>query len=73
MLFGLINRPEFDAGLVEEAQKAGAELRTGVSVVRVEQHGPAVPGTGVRSPWCWPAVRRCWRGRSSGRTAARAA
>ncbi|MBK5993618.1 geranylgeranyl reductase family protein [Streptomyces microflavus] len=43
MLFGLINRPEFDAGLVEEAQKAGAELRTGVSVVRVEQHGPAVP------------------------------
>lgn len=43
MLFGLINRPEFDAGLVEEAQKAGAELRTGVSVVRVEQHGPVVP------------------------------
>ncbi|MBT2375820.1 hyaluronate lyase [Streptomyces sp. CB00316] len=43
MLFGLINRPEFDAGLVEEAQKAGAELRTGASVVRVEQHGPAVP------------------------------
>lgn len=43
MIFGLINRPEFDAGLVEEAQKAGAELRTGVSVVRVEQHGPAVP------------------------------
>ena len=43
MLFGLINRPEFDAGLVEEAQKAGAELRTGVAVARVEQHGPAVP------------------------------
>ncbi|QNE78727.1 geranylgeranyl reductase family protein [Streptomyces finlayi] len=43
MLFGLINRPEFDAGLVEHAQKAGAELRTGVAVVRVEQHGSAVP------------------------------
>lgn len=43
MLFGLINRQEFDAGLVEEAQKAGAELRTNASVVRVEQHGPAVP------------------------------
>ncbi|MFB7369421.1 geranylgeranyl reductase family protein [Streptomyces sp. NPDC056222] len=43
MLFGLINRPEFDAGLVEQAQKAGAELRTGVTVSRVEQHGPAVP------------------------------
>ncbi|MGW6457235.1 geranylgeranyl reductase family protein [Streptomyces sp. NPDC055078] len=43
MLFGLINRPEFDAGLVEYAQKAGAELRTGVTVSRVEQHGPAVP------------------------------
>ncbi|WP_328908688.1 geranylgeranyl reductase family protein [Streptomyces sp. NBC_00234] len=43
MLFGLINRPEFDAGLVEHAQKAGAELRTGVAVQRVEQHGSAVP------------------------------
>ncbi len=43
MLFGLINRPEFDAGLVEEAQKAGAELRTGATVSRVEQHGAAVP------------------------------
>jgi geranylgeranyl reductase family protein len=43
MLFGLINRPEFDAGLVEQAQKAGAVLRTGASVSRVEQHGPAVP------------------------------
>ena len=43
MLFGLINRPEFDAQLVEHAQKAGAQLRTGVSVIRVEQHGPAVP------------------------------
>ncbi|MFD3442334.1 geranylgeranyl reductase family protein [Streptomyces sp. NPDC058685] len=43
MLFGLINRPEFDAGLVEQAQKAGAVLRTGVTVSRVEQHGPAVP------------------------------
>ncbi|MER6996115.1 geranylgeranyl reductase family protein [Streptomyces sp. NPDC000410] len=43
MLFGLINRPEFDAGLVEQAQKAGATLRTGATVARVEQHGPAVP------------------------------
>ncbi|MDI3404714.1 geranylgeranyl reductase family protein [Streptomyces cavernicola] len=43
MLFGLINRPEFDKQLVEAAQKAGAELRTGATVSRVEQHGPAVP------------------------------
>ncbi|MFK4071726.1 geranylgeranyl reductase family protein [Streptomyces sp. NPDC029674] len=43
MLFGLINRPEFDQQLVEHAQKAGAELRTGVTVARVEQHGPEVP------------------------------
>ncbi|WP_411158506.1 geranylgeranyl reductase family protein [Streptomyces sp. CBMA291] len=43
MLFGLVNRPEFDAQLVEHAQKAGAELRTGATVSRVEQHGPAVP------------------------------
>ncbi|WP_340556279.1 geranylgeranyl reductase family protein [Streptomyces sp. GSL17-111] len=43
MLFGLVNRPEFDQALVEAAQKAGAELRTGVTVSRVEQHGPAVP------------------------------
>ncbi|GAA3717390.1 geranylgeranyl reductase family protein [Streptomyces tremellae] len=43
MLFGLINRPEFDASLVEYAQKAGAVLRTGATVSRVEQHGPAVP------------------------------
>ncbi|WP_231626668.1 geranylgeranyl reductase family protein [Streptomyces apocyni] len=43
MLFGLINRPEFDQRLVEAAQKAGAELRTGAAVARVEQHGAAVP------------------------------
>ncbi|MGW5860558.1 geranylgeranyl reductase family protein [Streptomyces sp. NPDC055239] len=43
MLFGLINRPEFDQQLVEHAQKAGAEVRTGVTVARVEQHGSAVP------------------------------
>ncbi|WP_030662949.1 geranylgeranyl reductase family protein [Streptomyces rimosus] len=43
MLFGLINRPEFDAQLVKTAQDAGAELRTGVTVSRVEQHGPEVP------------------------------
>ncbi|MFC5721576.1 geranylgeranyl reductase family protein [Streptomyces gamaensis] len=43
MLFGLVNRAEFDAALVEAAQQAGAEVRTGVTVSRVEQHGPAVP------------------------------
>jgi geranylgeranyl reductase family protein len=43
MLFGLINRPEFDAALVAAAQRAGAVLRTGAAVSRVEQHGPAVP------------------------------
>ncbi|MDI9887048.1 geranylgeranyl reductase family protein [Streptomyces sp. HNM0645] len=43
MLFGLINRPEFDAALVQHAEKAGAVLRTGATVSRVEQHGPAVP------------------------------
>ncbi|MDT0265970.1 geranylgeranyl reductase family protein [Streptomyces sp. DSM 44915] len=43
MLFGLVNRPEFDQRLAEAAVKAGAELRTGVTVSRVEQHGPAVP------------------------------
>jgi geranylgeranyl reductase family protein len=43
MLFGLINRPEFDAGLVEAAREAGAEVRTGAAVSRVEQHGPGVP------------------------------
>ncbi|GGU76420.1 hyaluronate lyase [Streptomyces albospinus] len=43
MLFGLINRPEFDAGLVESAKHAGARVRTGVTVSRVEQHGTDVP------------------------------
>ncbi|MFG2136523.1 geranylgeranyl reductase family protein [Streptomyces sp. NPDC048650] len=43
MLFGLINRPEFDAGLVESAKDAGARVRTGVTVSRVEQHGAEVP------------------------------
>ncbi|WP_344051237.1 geranylgeranyl reductase family protein [Streptomyces thermoalcalitolerans] len=43
MLFGLVDRPEFDQQLVEHAQKAGAELRTGTTVLRVEQHGAAVP------------------------------
>ncbi|WKX73623.1 geranylgeranyl reductase family protein [Streptomyces sp. XD-27] len=42
-LFGLINRPEFDAGLVAAARDAGAEIRTGAAVSRVEQHGPSVP------------------------------
>ncbi|WP_049580512.1 geranylgeranyl reductase family protein, partial [Streptomyces sp. SBT349] len=43
MLFGLVNRPEFDQRLAEAAVKAGAELRTRATVARVEQHGPAVP------------------------------
>ncbi|MFD8984333.1 geranylgeranyl reductase family protein, partial [Streptomyces sp. NPDC059564] len=43
MLFGLIDRSEFDAALVAEAEKAGATLRTGTAVTRVEQHGAAVP------------------------------
>ncbi|WP_407554238.1 geranylgeranyl reductase family protein [Streptomyces sp. Pv4-95] len=43
MLFGLINRPEFDAALVESAKDAGARIRTGVTVSRVEQHGAEVP------------------------------
>ncbi|WP_382466028.1 geranylgeranyl reductase family protein [Streptomyces noursei] len=43
MLFGLINRPEFDAALVESAKDAGAQVRTGVTVTRVEQHGANVP------------------------------
>lgn len=43
MLFGLINRAEFDQRLVEAAQAAGAVVRTGAAVSRVEQHGPAVP------------------------------
>ncbi|MFF2813801.1 geranylgeranyl reductase family protein [Streptomyces sp. NPDC058000] len=42
-LFGLINRPEFDAALVESAKDAGARVRTGVTVTRVEQHGANVP------------------------------
>ncbi len=43
MLFGLVNRPDFDVQLVKTAQDAGAELRTGATVSRVEQHGSAVP------------------------------
>ncbi|PJN06224.1 hyaluronate lyase [Streptomyces sp. CB01635] len=43
MLFGLVNRADFDHQLVEHAEKAGAELRTGTTVSRVEQHGAAVP------------------------------
>jgi geranylgeranyl reductase family protein len=43
MLFGLVNRPEFDRALVDSAVRAGAGLRTGAHVSRVEQHGPAVP------------------------------
>ncbi|MFG2193928.1 geranylgeranyl reductase family protein [Streptomyces sp. NPDC048639] len=43
MLFGLINRPEFDQRLVDAALDVGAQVRTGATVSRVEQHGPAVP------------------------------
>lgn len=43
MLFGLVNRAEFDERLVEYAVKAGARVRTGVTVSRVEQHGASVP------------------------------
>ncbi|MGP3981741.1 geranylgeranyl reductase family protein [Streptomyces sp. KR80] len=43
MLFGLVNRPEFDQALVTAAQDAGARVRTGATVSRVEQHGPSVP------------------------------
>ncbi|MBW5483821.1 geranylgeranyl reductase family protein [Streptomyces bambusae] len=43
MLFGLVDRPEFDAGLVAAAEKAGATVRTGTAVARVEQHGASVP------------------------------
>lgn len=43
MLFGLVNRSDLDNQLVEHAVKAGAEVRTGVTVSRVEQHGAAVP------------------------------
>ncbi|MEO3756111.1 geranylgeranyl reductase family protein [Streptomyces sp. B6B3] len=43
MLFGLVNRTDFDQRLAEAAVAAGARLRTGVAVSRVEQHGPAVP------------------------------
>lgn len=37
MLFGLVNRPEFDRRLVEHAVAAGAELRTRALVQRVDQ------------------------------------
>ncbi|WP_420856212.1 geranylgeranyl reductase family protein [Streptomyces abyssalis] len=43
MLFGLVNRSELDESLVEHAVKAGARVRTGATVTRVEQHGPSVP------------------------------
>jgi len=43
MLFGLVNRSDLDHSLVKHAVRAGAEVRTGVTVSRVEQHGPAVP------------------------------
>ncbi|WP_026220464.1 geranylgeranyl reductase family protein [Wenjunlia vitaminophila] len=42
-LFGLTNRSEFDAALVDAAVAEGAVLRTGATVSQVEQHGPVVP------------------------------
>lgn len=39
-LFGLVNRAEFDQGLVEAAQAAGAALRTHATVTRVDQDEP---------------------------------
>ncbi|MGW4894895.1 geranylgeranyl reductase family protein [Kitasatospora sp. NPDC004240] len=39
MLFGLVNRDEFDLRLVQAAKQAGAVLVTGVTVTGVEQHG----------------------------------
>ncbi|MBB4921807.1 geranylgeranyl reductase family protein [Kitasatospora kifunensis] len=41
MLFGLVNRGEFDLRLVEAAQQAGAVLVSGVTVTGVEQQGGA--------------------------------
>jgi geranylgeranyl reductase family protein len=44
MLFGLINREEFDFQLAQCAEKAGAVLATGVSVSSVEQPDEATAG-----------------------------
>ena len=38
MLFGLVNRDEFDQRLVQHAEKAGAVLATGVTVTGVQQN-----------------------------------
>ncbi|WP_145908502.1 geranylgeranyl reductase family protein [Kitasatospora viridis] len=40
MLFGLVNRTEFDQRLAEAAEQAGAVLVSGVTVTGVEQGGP---------------------------------
>ena len=39
MLFGLVNRDEFDQRLVQCAEKAGAVLATGVTVTGVQENG----------------------------------
>ena len=49
-LFGLIDRPEFDAGLVDAAREAGAVLRTGAPSPVWNSTAPACP-TAVPSPW----------------------
>ncbi|MFF4651613.1 geranylgeranyl reductase family protein [Streptomyces sp. NPDC001380] len=43
MMFGLVNRDEFDHALVKAAQQAGAVLETGVTVTGVEQGGEDAP------------------------------
>lgn len=68
MLFGLINRPEFDAQLVEEAQKAARNC-VRVPPSRGSSSTARPYRTGAPSRWCWPAARRCSHGPSSGRTA----
>ncbi|WP_345678340.1 geranylgeranyl reductase family protein [Yinghuangia aomiensis] len=41
-VFSLVNRPELDAALVDEARKAGAEVREDTTVQRLEQDGDGV-------------------------------
>ena len=71
MLFGLINRPEFDQQLWSSTRRRRAPSCVPASTVsRVEQHGPAVPDR--RTVAVVLAGRRdaCWRGPWSARTAA---
>ncbi|NUU26339.1 MAG: geranylgeranyl reductase family protein, partial [Streptomycetaceae bacterium] len=47
-MFSLVNRPEFDAALVDAAREAGATVRESTTVQRIDQddHGVAVTLTG---------------------------